>query len=348
MSTGGFVSDIITWVRRIIKAPSTQSISDQTILDYLNRFISYDVPGRVQLFDLRRQYTFETQANVFEYQFPINTYSLVRPPVYVDGIIMDFTQSTAIFYGLFPELVQNAQPLLGDGTPGPYTTTFAGLPIIPGFVDDLGNREPYVFITMVDSGGVQHYIVDSGYYNSIGEGILIETDATFQIVEGDELTPTSGPPYTGGGNGVINYTTGVATWSFDEDVPSGSPINTQTSSFAPGLPRMCLFYNNTFKLFPIPDRPYKVQMDCYVSPAQFLTTADAVPFAWMSEYFARGTARKILADTGDVDQFNFYEPLFKEQENLVLRRTTRQNGTQRTPTIFSQSSGSDTWGYSRY
>jgi len=56
----------------------------------------------------------------------------------------------------------------------------------------------------------------------------------------------------------------------------------------------------------------------------------------MSEYIARGAARKILSDTGDFEQFNFYEPLFREQELLVWKRSQRQWTASRTPTIYSQ------------
>jgi hypothetical protein len=56
----------------------------------------------------------------------------------------------------------------------------------------------------------------------------------------------------------------------------------------------------------------------------------------MSEYIARGAARKILSDTGDIEQFQFYEPLFREQEMLVWKRSQRQFTATRTPTIFSE------------
>lgn len=55
----------------------------------------------------------------------------------------------------------------------------------------------------------------------------------------------------------------------------------------------------------------------------------------MSEYIARGAARKILSDTGDVEQFQFYEPLFREQEMLVWKRAQRQNTSTRVQTIYS-------------
>jgi hypothetical protein len=59
----------------------------------------------------------------------------------------------------------------------------------------------------------------------------------------------------------------------------------------------------------------------------------------MCEYIARGAARKILADTGDTEQFMFYEPLFKEQETLVWKRSQRQFTATRTCTIFSDLQG---------
>ena len=77
-------------------------------------------------------------------------------------------------------------------------------------------------------------------------------------------------------------------------------------------------------------------MDAYLTPAGFLATNAAIPFAYMSEYIARGAARKILSDTGDWEQFDRYEPLFLEQEQLVWKRSQRQITAGRTQTIYSQ------------
>jgi hypothetical protein len=57
----------------------------------------------------------------------------------------------------------------------------------------------------------------------------------------------------------------------------------------------------------------------------------------MAEYIARGAARKILSDTGDVEQFQFQEQFFKEQELLVWKRSQRQWTSTRTETIYSNS-----------
>ena len=88
-----------------------------------------------------------------------------------------------------------------------------------------------------------------------------------------------------------------------------------------------------------PDRQYLVELDAYLTPSAFLTTSQAVQFGYMSEYIARGAARKILSDTGDIEQFQFYEPLFREQEILVWKRSQRQWTNNRTPTLYSQGFG---------
>ena len=61
-------------------------------------------------------------------------------------------------------------------------------------------------------------------------------------------------------------------------------------------------------------------------------------------YTSRGAARKLLSDQGDWDQFNQYEPLYREQEQLVWARSQRQFTSTRTQTIYSNRGGSGTWG----
>ncbi len=335
-TSGGILSDIILWVRRIIKTNSDQSISDELIGDYINRFYVYDMSERVQLFELKRQYTFLTTANIFEYQLPYANYQMIEDPVYCDGVQMGRFQSNQQFYNVFPELVLNEQPLNADGPIGPFQINFGPAPILRGHTDDLGNLLPYVYINAYDESGNQMTIVDDG------NGNLIQTDSTFQ----NGPDGPGNPPIAAGS---VNYITAIATnIKFNALTLSGSPINSLSSPYSAGTPRICLFFNNIIKLYPVPSRPHKIQFDAYITPAQFLSTSDAVPFAYMAEYIARGAARKILTDNGDYDQFQFYESLFREQENLVLRRTTRQNATQRTPTIFQQVNGQNPYLYTQY
>jgi hypothetical protein len=135
---------------------------------------------------------------------------------------------------------------------------------------------------------------------------------------------------------TINYLTGVATVEFPVAIPSGNNISAQCYYFQGGLPRQILYYNNTITLRAPPSQQYLVELDAYLTPAAFLSTGSAIPFGYMAEYIARGAARKLLADTGDVEQFQFYEPLFREQEILVWKRSQRQFTATRTQTIYSQ------------
>lgn len=341
---GTIYSDIEIWIRRILKAANVQSITSQTIAEYVNRFYTYDVPARLQLFEMKSQYIFEAQPYVYQYQFPYQNYQLIKPPVFCDGIQMGYYQRNEDFYQIYPEQPLNQVPFQGDGTTGPYTTITDSFPILKGFKNDLPYQsfantpplggsvvapvvynqtlQPFVFITTFDSSGTYMIIVDDG------QGNLIQTDASFQ-------NGPSGPPTLPVLAGSVNYLTGACTFSFNNTVLNTTDIQVQTVPFVPGVPRFCLFFNNTIKLFPVPRMSHTIKMDCFITPAQFLSTTSAVPFAYMAEYIARGAARKIMADTADADQLSFYEPYFQEQENFVLRRTERQNSTQRTPTIFS-------------
>jgi hypothetical protein len=363
VTSGSQLSDIVTWVRRIIKNPSPLAITDNLIADYINRFYQYDAPARLQLFELKRQYTFQALPGIFEYQVPFITYfdtvnnviiptgipqyQMLMAPAYCDGVEIGMYYSNRQFFNIYPEFVQNQQHHNANGTQGDYTLHFDGRAILRAFVDDLDNLLPYVYITATDVAGVVHYIVDSGQLNGNGLGILVETDATFQNV--------IGPLASLGGSGLVDYHLGIATnVRFLNNIPALNPqglpnyIYTQTSPFSPGTPRTCLFFNNTIKLYPVPGRTHKIQMDAYVTPSQFLNLTDSVPFAYMSEWLARGAARKILSDNGDYEQMQFYEPLFKEQECQVLRRTNRQMTEMRTPTIFSSHNGQQQAFYTQY
>lgn len=192
----------------------------------------------------------------------------------------------------------------------------------------------------------------------VGQQILIEGVVGMTELNGNTFTitavspttvtinvnSTGFAPYVSGGtasvNGnFVNYLTGAITVSFPEAIPAGNNIFAQCFYYQTGLPRAILFYDNTLTLRTVPDAQYLVELDGYLSPAAFLNTSDAIPYAYMSEYIARGAARKILADTGDIEQFQFYEPLFKEQELLVWKRSQRQWTASRTESIYSQGFG---------
>lgn len=377
------LQDIITYVRRIIKSPSNAVITDNLIIDYINRFWIMDVDARMQLFDLKTKYQFQTAPGFDQYNMPLYSiqtepgsqdisyypvYQGFLGPAYINGIQVPFHTDRNNFFNIWPNIVQQMSVVeTGNGSSGPYNFTFSISPnnstplnpplqyILRGHVDMSGviasglapsdppvvnsfntlipttSVFPAIYITATGSDGSSIVVCDSGQFlqNNQNLGLLMQQGpAPF----GNSALPNGNDSTTN----VINYFTGeVSNLYFPVSVPDGANINAQCFLFQCGLPRAVLFWNNTLIFRSPPDQQYLVEIDAYLSPAAFLSTGQAIQFGYMSEYIARGAARKILSDTGDVEQFNFYEPLFREQEILVWKRSQRQFTANRTQTIYS-------------
>lgn len=388
------LTDVITYVRRIIKSPSNASITDSLIIDYINRFWLMDMDARMQLFDLKTKYAFQTTPGVDQYNMPYYDQQTESPtlnpqiiysypvyqgfmaPAYVNGVQVAFQTQKNAFFNYFPNIVQNLQAVgIGDGTSGPYALQIPLLAninpppanpplqgILRGHVDVTGiiatgdnvdppilsnvdaittlpiipttSVMPAVYITSIAADGTNVVVTDSGTFleGDTNFGLLIEPG---NAPLGNLVLPAvSGINYSATVN-TVNYFTGEINVRFPVSIPSGNNINVQCYFFQTGLPRSILFNNNTLTLRSPPDKAYLVELDAYLTPAAFLSTGSALPFGYMAEYIARGAARKILSDTGDIEQFQFYEPLFREQELLVWKRSQRQWTATRTETIYS-------------
>jgi hypothetical protein len=339
-----------------------------------------DVDARIQLFDLKKKYAFQTTPGVDKYNMPlydfqtegsVNTQSIGMYPVYqgfvgpayINGVPISFTTQKNVFRNLYPNITQNLSvigvgdggqtynlkiPLLANTAPinPPVSAILRGHVDIAGIIATGNNVDPplgttldmsiastsidaAVYLTTSDSTGANMIVTDSGTMlsSNVNYGLLMSPgNAPFgysTLGSYDESTNT------------INYLTGDINVTFPSAVPSGVNINAQVYYFQAGLPRAVLFYDNTLTLRAPPSQQWLVELDAYLSPSAFLITEAALPYAYMAEYFARGAARKILSDTGDIEQFQFYEPLFKEQETLVWKRSQRQFTSTRTETIFS-------------
>jgi len=457
------LDDIITYVRRLIKSPSNNQISDGLIIDYINRFWINDVDARIQLFDLKKTYSFQTTPGVDKYNMPlyevqiedpdgdpqsINCYPVYQgflEPCYINGIRVPFTTQKNSFFSSFPNVVQNLQavavgdggdnytiqvPIISSSTPSnpPFNSLLRGHVDITGIIatgsvqdppigTDLNTAiavtsvRPSVYITSIGPDGANTVVTDSGQFFNFNQNIgLLMTpkpppgntstsnmranggylndftitaitlgattvvDAITTLDAGQEVliqgvvgtTELNGnsyivlsvtatqvtldvdstlfTAYTSDGTvssfqNFVNYLTGEINVTFPVGIPSGNNINVQVGYFQSGLPRSILFYDNVLTLRSVPAQQYLVELEAYLSPAAYLNTADAITFGYMSEYIARGAARKILSDTGDIEQFQFYEPFFREQEQLVWKRSQRQWTATRTETLYSRGLG---------
>jgi hypothetical protein len=457
------LDDIITYVRRLIKSPSNNQISDGLIIDYINRFWINDVDARIQLFDLKKTYSFMTTPGVDKYNMPLYQIQVESPtsdpqninfypvyqgflnPCYINGIQVPLQTQKSSFFNIWPNVVQNLQAVaVGDGGDNysiqvpiiqsnvpqnpPFNALLRGHVDITGILAtnsvqdppigiDLDIRipitsvRPAVFLTSIGADGANTVVTDSGQFfnfnqnlgllmnskpapantltdNLIAEGgylnnftivgitlgvttiitmtndldagqtVLIQgvvgttelngntytiLSATNAFIEID-VDSTTFTPYISDGEAstfqnFVNYLTGEINVTFPVAIPAGNNINAQVYFFQSGLPRSILYYDNTITLRSVPAQQYLVELEAYLSPAAYLNTADAITFGYMSEYIARGAARKILSDTGDVEQFQFYEPFFREQEMLVWKRSQRQWTATRTESLYSQGFG---------
>jgi len=184
-------------------------------------------------------------------------------------------------------------------------------------VNSQGLLTSNVYVTALDSNGTLNVAQDSPLTATTGALIQYDINNVAQTV------------------GTVNYVTGAISVTFLNSIPTTSAINSQCVPYSAGRPQAVLFYDNIFTFRPVPSQPFLFRCDAYYTPAAFLATTNAIPYRWMTEYLARGAARKILSDYGDKEQLQFYEPFFREQENFVLRRTTRQNSVVRTGTIYT-------------
>lgn len=370
------LQDVLTYIRRIIKSPSNSTITDNLLIDYVNRFWIMDVDARIQLFDLKTKYQFQTTPGIADYNMPLYdvqtepgnqsiasfpVYQGFEMPAYANGISIPFYTQRNPFWNVWPNYLQQLNPAgTGNGTAGPYTLNLPFFPAIPGHVDMTGiintgvNQDPPIvsnFLTTIpstsvysavyfiatDSNGQNITVADSGQFLSGNTG-----GDLYGLLMQPGHAPLGNTALSGGystTSNTINYETGVATITFPSVIPSGNNIQAQCYFYQQGLPRAILFYNNCLTIRPPPDISYLIELDAYLSPAAFLSTSSAIPFGYMAEYIARGAARKILSDTGDVEQLQFYEPMFREQEILVWKRSQRQFTSTRTGTIFSDSQG---------
>jgi len=349
-----------------------------------------DMDARLQLFDLKTKYAFQTVPGVDQYNMPlydvqlegsdptqsINFYPVYQGflnPCYINGVPVSLQTQKNSFFNFYPNILQSNQVAVGNGgstynfslpiianvQPVPLNPPLQG--ILRGHVDisgviATGNNVdppfgttlnmnipstsilPQVYITATAADGSNIVVTDSGQFltNNFNYGLLMQPGTApfgYAALAGGYSTTSN----------TINYLTGEINVTFPVVVPAGANISVQCYLFQTGLPRSILYYNNTLTLRNVPDTQYLVELDAYLSPAAFLNTSSAVPFGYMSEYIARGAARKILSDTGDVEQFQFYEPLFREQELLVWKRSQRQWTNNRTDTIYSQGMGLNTY-----
>lgn len=340
-STLSTLAQIRNKVRRLTRSLTEAQLTTQQIDDYVNTFVLYDFPESVRLFNLlttfefftepyKDTYTFSTDPASVLYNFE-NKYISVNPPIYIAGWQAQFYEDRTKFFGLYPLL----ESIASIGTTGNgIQTTFSGVvtanqAIIPPSLQ--GNTQGTILLR-------ENVLFSSIDNNNNGLAMIdFPISATF----GNLYVPGGAPTSTSvqDPNNYINYLTGQFVVTFVNPPQAGIAINSQTLPLQPSIPRSMLFYDGAFVLRPVPDQPYRVNMEVFQRPTELLSAADSPKLAEWWQYIAYGAAIKVFQDRMDLESVNLIMPEFKHQESLILRRTIDQQTSQRTQTIYTDNYG---------
>lgn len=328
-------------VRRLTRSLSEAQLTTDELNQYINTFVLYDFPESVRLFNLLTTFEFFTEPYIDTYTFstdPINPlydfenrFITVNPPIFIAGWQAEFFEDRTRFFGQYPLL----ESIASIGTAGNgIVTTFTGVitanqAIIPPTLQ--GNTQGTILLR-------ENVLFSSIDNNNNGLAMIdFPISATF----GNLYVPGGSPTSTSvqDPNNYINYLTGQFVVTFVNAPQAGIAINSQTLPLQPSIPRSMLFYDGAFTLRPVPDQPYRVNMEVFQRPTELLSGSQNPNLNEWWQYIAYGASIKIFQDRMDLESVNMVMPEFKHQESLILRRTIVQQTSQRTQTIYTDNYG---------
>lgn len=352
-------------VRRLTSSPSEQTLSTDTIDQAINTFYSQDFPYAIKLDQMRSVYSFFTIPNVERYPLNVNYNQGIRAPVYFEGISGSFFKDREQFYAMWPRWPTQSSPFTGDGTTQSFPFTISTTPILPGsFVlggtDKNGNP---IIVSDDNTNNGNGSTPQTGFlYTQRANGIVPQPNFNnpspppqFNVppLPGmSNLNQSGNYPYSGNNYqlypgdriqtqvGTINYVTGVVTLNFalaSVTPANGVIFNLWVSQYTAGRPYTLLFWNNTFEVRPVPDNVYKVEVETYMTPVQFLEIGDNPILNQWWQYLAYGASMEIQRERNDFEGVEGLREGFMRQEALVLERQGVEEIGQRNATIFSSS-----------
>lgn len=290
------LGEIRTKVRRVTGRLTTREISDLELDKRINQYYQYTFPAEVKLERAHTYYEFLTVENTQNYTLPAG-FTNFEPPASIDRLSILWYQEPAAFYENNPENVGRQNIGTGDGATTVFVGTASSFPILPA--------------TTVVTDGVE---------------VFEDTNTTFT---------TANVVLTGslGGTGILNYSTGVVSVTFNTAPISGDDVQFSYIQFQAGRPTAVLLYDNQFTFFPVPDTAYRFRTKAYsnnlvrtaagtVNPFFQNTTDEPLLDEW-GPTIAYGAARDIHSNYGEMDAYAEVTALYKEQLAYILRRTNQ-------------------------
>jgi hypothetical protein len=316
-------------VRRLTRSPSLQMLTDAELDQYVNTFVLYDFPQNLRVFDLSTTLNFTTVPNQDRYSTtttnisdPLydfkNKYSAVHPVVFFNGLAGFYTQKPDIFYGYYPPTQYQQDTSLAASGAAAYNSTTSQTPVL--------QRS---FSVSAQDANQNQMTYEDRPIDLPATGALLANSGN--LVLNRKLPVSATNPRLGG----INYLTGVWDITFPAAAPAGQDIEVNYIGYTAGQPYAMLFYDNDFIIRPVPDKVYTVQLKADRYPTELLSDLAEPDIKEWWQYIALGTARKIFEDKLDMDSLRAIEPIFREQEMLVQRKTLCLAANERTTTIYT-------------
>jgi hypothetical protein len=290
------------------------------------------MPETLRLFDLRDNIVFYTSPYVDKYQNNtvnptdplynfINQYSTVHPPCYVAGYQVFFSQNQEQFFNAYPLLNNTEQVGVGDGITTLFSGTLAAKPVV----------QNNVTFTSIDVNNNAIVLIDSP---------IIDPTTGYPTQNANLIIPNF-PSIV---YGSLNYVTGVYQIILIDPPAAGQQIYCQAIPYVPARPQAILYFDDYFLVRPVPDMPYRIELEAYVRPTELLSTSQSPDLANWWQYIAYGAAKKVFEDRLDQDSIMLILPEFKHQERLVNRKTIIQMSNERVSTIYSEQGNTITGG----
>lgn len=303
------LNEIRIKIRRLTNNPSVSQITDDSIDDYINTFILYDMPAHFKLSPLKDILTFYTSPNVDEYQTntvdaenPLynfkNKYTNIGAPVYIAGQKASFHQSVEEFLSIYPRVDFKLNIGTGDEIVTNFNGTLDNKPIMPGVVT----------IASIDLNGNQLLAYDNhagGFTGNVAAGA------------------------------TINYLTGAYNFTFTTAPGTRKIVWLSTVPYTAGQPTSLLYFKDMFIVRPIPDSSYRVDIMANRRPTELVAAGGMPELSEWWQYIALGAAIKVYQDRLNTEGVNTLMPEFKNQEILIGRRKINQNSQKRVATIYA-------------
>jgi hypothetical protein len=153
---------------------------------------------------------------------------------------------------------------------------------------------------------------------------------------GQDITRTTTPPFILS-IGSVNYVTGDFSINFPVAIDPSIQMTVWVSQYQTGRPYSLLFWNNELTIRPVPSECYKIEVEAYQTPIQFLSTTDVPILNQWWQLLALGSGIKILEDRQDMEGVQNLSVLFDRQEALCLERQAVEEIFQPNITLFNSS-----------